>query len=306
MRRLSISLALLLAACGGSSSPWGGAPDMPALTSPLDVWAFSDTDVWVVDGSPMVHRFDGTTWTALPTPAAGLTCIFAISASDVRLCAGTQLVTYDGATFTAEDLPGAVGPSSVTDLWASSPDDLYVVGELDGLIGHWDGASWTGIPVGSGMSSIWGSGPGDVYAMGTFDLVHGSGEAWEAIELEAGGAGDGQVWGTSATDVWAMTGDDRVNHFDGSTWTSIELEGFVGDVAAVWGPSADDLWAVGSPGSIAHYDGDSWSEVTHQKIGAPYLRQFTAVHGSSSTNVWTVGHQLGEGGSTGLIWKYAP
>jgi hypothetical protein len=64
--------------------------------------------------------------------------------------------------------------------------------------------------------------------------------------------------------------------------------------------------AAGSAGSIAHYDGASWTEVTHQTIGAPYLREFVAVHGSAADDVWAVGRQLGEGGSTPIIWHYAP
>jgi hypothetical protein len=40
--------------------------------------------------------------------------------------------------------------------------------------------------------------------------------------------------------------------------------------------------------------------------GAPYLRLFLAVHGTSSTDVWAVGQQLGDGGSTGLVYHYQP
>jgi hypothetical protein len=47
-------------------------------------------------------------------------------------------------------------------------------------------------------------------------------------------------------------------------------------------------------------------EVAHQRIGAPYLRLFLAVHGTSSTDVWAVGQQLGEGGSRALIYHYQP
>ena len=63
---------------------------------------------------------------------------------------------------------------------------------------------------------------------------------------------------------------------------------------------------MGSAGAIAHYDGNSWRQVAHQQIGAPYLRLFLAVHGTSSTDVWAVGQQLGDGGSTGLIYHYQP
>ena len=61
--------------------------------------------------------------------------------------------------------------------------------------------------------------------------------------------------------------------------------------------------AAGSAGAIAHHDGSSWKEVDHQEIGAPYLRQFLAVHGSSADEVWIVGRQLGERGSSALIYR---
>jgi len=93
---------------------------------------------------------------------------------------------------------------------------------------------------------------------------------------------------------------------EGAQWQTIDTFDFVGDLSAVWGPSSDDLWAVGSAGAIAHYDGKSWRQVAHQQIGAPYLRLFLAVHGTSSTDVWAVGQQLGDGGSTGLIYHYQP
>jgi hypothetical protein len=141
--------------------------------------------------------------------------------------------------------------------------------------------------------------------MGTFELMRYDGAAWTEVSLDAG-AGDGQIWGTSASDVWAMTDSSRLSHFDGTTWQTIETDDFVGDLAAVWGPAPDDLWAAGSAGSIAHYDGSSWNEVDHQSIGAPYLRMFVAVHGSSATDVWAVGFQLGEGGSTPIVYHHGP
>src|SRR6185295_13465639 len=95
-----------------------------------------------------------------------------------------------------------------------------------------------------------------------------------------------------------------LSHFDGASWKTVRTD-LVGELAAVWGPASNDLWAAGSAGSIARYDGRTWHELTHQPIGAPYLRSFVAVHGASSSDVWAVGHQLGAGGSTALIYHRA-
>ena len=271
----------------------------------IDVWAFSTSDVWVLDGGPSVHRFDGASWSVMETPSTGgLRCIFALSASDAFLCAGSQVLHYDGAAFTAlgTDVTAATGLDGLIDVWAASRSDVWVVGD-DAIVGHYDGTSWRRTLAGSPFkSSIWGSGPTDIYALDTFDLVHFDGATWNEVPLDAGGGGT-QVWGTSASDVWVMTDSSDVHHFDGSSWQTLEIDF---DPAAVWGPASNDLWAAGSPGSIAHYDGSAWREVTHQQIGAPYLRRFVAVHGTSSTDVWAVGQELGQNGSTALILHRGP
>jgi len=300
-KELLVLLSGSLCACGGGD--WDSVSGTPSSYVIIDVWAFSETDVWFLDGGAIVHRYDGDSWSTLESPSTGgLGCIFALSATDVYLCAGDEVLRYDGANFTAMEVAGTTGLDSLTALWAASSTDIWVVGD-SAIAAHYDGDTWTGTNIGSSFnSSVWGSGQQDVYAMGTFDLVHYDGADWSEVSLDSG-AGDGQVWGTGASDVWVMTDSYSVSHFDGVSWETIETD-FVGDLAAVWGPAPDDLWAAGSAGSIAHYDGDSWDEVTHQSIGAPYLRMFLAVHGSSSSDVWAVGQQLGEGGSTGIIYHH--
>lgn len=305
--------AACLVACGGGSSGgdvgsggWNPAPGAPALTSVVDVWAFSSTDVWFVDGSATIHRFDGANWTTLDTPATGgVSCIFALSAAEVFLCAGSELLHYDGANFVASQVGSATGLSGLHDVWASSPSDIWVVGD-DAIVGHYDGTAWKGTIAGSPFkTSIWGSGPTDVYALDDFGLVHNDGSGWTAVSLDSGGGGEGQVWGSGASDVWVMTDSSDLSHFDGGAWKTVHTD-MVGELAAVWGPAPDDLWAGGSAGLIAHYDGHAWNEVTHQTIGAPYLRRFVAMHGSSSSDLWAVGQELGSKGSTGLIYHHGP
>lgn len=266
MRTLWVGLVLVTACGGGAGDDWKPAPGAPDLMSVIDVWAFSQTDVWFIDGSATVQRYVGDSWSTLDSGSGGrLLCIFALSPTEVWLCAGDDVLFYDGATFTAMDVSTPTGLDGITDVWASSQTDVWAVGD-DAVVAHHDGMGWRRTIAGSPFkSSIWGSGPTDIYALSTFDLIHYDGLGWTEIDLDAGG-GDGQVWG----------------------------------------PAPDNLWAAGSAGAIAHYDGDSWTQVAHQRIGAPYLRQFFAVHGTSSTDVWAVGQQLGEGGFTALIYHYQP
>ncbi len=98
-----------------------------------------------------------------------------------------------------------------------------------------------------------------------------------------------------------MTGNSQLSHSSGGTWVAVDLGDFIGDLSVVWGPAANDLWAAGTAGAIAHWNGSSWAEVAAQKIGSPYLQELVSIHGTSSSDVWVVGHQLGQGGSTPLI-----
>lgn len=299
----------MFCACGGDddgvASGWSEPAEGPDVLAAIDVWAFSETDVWLLDGGAAVHRFDGTGWSTLETPSTGgLACIFALSDSDVWLCAGNEVLHYDGTEFTATDVTTPTGLDGLVGVWATGTDDVWAIGD-DAIVAHYDGAAWTGTLAGSPFnSSIWGAADDDIYVLGTFDLIHWDGAAWTDVTLPTGGGGDGQVWGTGASDVWVMTGSDELVHFDGSSWEAIETD-FVGDASAVWGASPDDLWAVGGAGSMSHYDGDSWEERAHQEIGAPYLQQLVAIHGSSASNIWAIGQELGEV-SRPLIYRYDP
>ena len=304
MGRLAIVVCLVLGCGGGDNGGgWNNASGAPSLMNAIRVWAFSPTNVWVLDGTATIHVFDGKTWSELATPSTdGLSCVYALSETDAFLCTDSTVLHYDGTTFTASDVKTPTGLSALTSLWASSDSDLWVVG-MDAIVARYDGTSWTRTIAGEpNKSSIWGSSPTDVYALSVFDLVHYDGTSWTPVNLESGG-GDGQVWGTSATDVWAMVGTSQVSHFDGTMWKTTDLD-ITGELGTVWGPAPNDLWAAGTAGAIAHWDGSSWSEVRSQQIGAPYLQELLSIHGSSSTDIWSVGHQLGQGGSTALIWHH--
>jgi hypothetical protein len=306
-----VVLALAASCGGGGSGGWAavaGGPAAPASFGVVDVWAFAPDDVWFVDGSTSVWHYDGASFEMRATPAtAGLTCVYGLATNDVYMCAGGQILRWDGADFTTIDVVAATGVDGLIGIWAESPTELWAISDGTALAAHLVGQTWETSNTGATFaSSIWGSGPDDVYVLGTFDLMHWDGMGWTAVTLDAG-AGDGQVWGTGQRDVWVMPDSSTLSHFDGDAWQAVELDdAFVGDLAAVWGPTSDDLWAVGSAGAIAHYDGTTWRQVSHQAIGAPYLRVFVAVHGSAPDDVWAVGQQLGEGGSTPIIWRYTP
>jgi hypothetical protein len=153
--RQLVSALVLASACGGAGDDWHEVANTPHNFGMLDVWAFSATDVWFVDGGSRVHRFDGQAWSTLDTPGSGLSCIFALSASDVYLCAGTAVVRYDGASFTKLEVTATTGLDGIADLWAASPSDVWAIGD-DAIVAHYNGTSWSRTLTGGAFAeSIW-------------------------------------------------------------------------------------------------------------------------------------------------------
>ena len=127
------------------------------------------------------------------------------------------------------------------------------------------------------MSELWASSANDVYAIGHCDnssghLYHFDGKNWETIGL--GGSDGGPVhapfnindiYGLSEEDIY-IVGNKRpsgvrqslIVHFNGTEWEEIEVPA-LGELFSVWGSSPDDIWAGGNHGTLFHYDGVQWS-----------------------------------------------
>ncbi|MEV5960113.1 hypothetical protein AB0L70_00010 [Kribbella sp. NPDC051952] len=170
------------------------------------ITAFSASDIWAVgrqldgDGTtvPFAEHFDGTRWRVNDAPAAAApSAFYGVSGSgdDVWAVGSQQLPGspglaaplvehWNGTSWTVEDLPD-VGNAKATAAFASSPTDVWVTAQYglphpqsDGFL-HWDGKSWTKVPVpgpqgvgyGHAYNAIAGSGPADIWATGAiFDL----------------------------------------------------------------------------------------------------------------------------------------
>jgi hypothetical protein len=93
------------------------------------------------------------------------------------------LLRNDGSGWV--QLMGSPGQLSLTSVWGSSVQDMFVVGE-QGRILHYDGVSWTSQTSGTGedLTEVWGSSGSDVYAVGRSGTVlHYDGSAWTPLDL---------------------------------------------------------------------------------------------------------------------------
>jgi hypothetical protein len=184
----------------------------------------------------------------------------------------------------------------VSDVWGSSPRDVWIVGPYGKLLRRTTGVSCVDIPSGKWIHDVWGSGPNDVFAVGASgdgtqaNLVHFDGNTWSDWSdrvMPLVPRLDG-VWGFSATNVYAV-GDSKVLHYNGSTWSDAGLV-TTEKLGAIWGSSPTDIFAVGSNGAIFHSDGSTWTRMfVPVGLSAPTDASWTKVHGTGPNDVYVVG-----------------
>jgi hypothetical protein len=169
------------------------------------------------------------------------------------------------------------GYYGMTGVWASAPDDAWVVGAsahywLPAVLFHWDGERWretTGNLTGSPkMYGVWGAARDRVWSAGEAE-EGGPGAVWQFDgtgwhgQAVPEGPGLRGVSGTSRRDVYAVGLGGRILHYDGTAWTAMASP-TTADLYAVAGSAPTDLFAVGDT-TILHFDGSEWSLVE----GAP-------------------------------------
>lgn len=166
-------------------------------------------------------------------------------------------------------------PSSLLSVWASSTQDVWVVGGREGTglgptVFHYDGATWTKLDPGAPNVDLWW-----VYGFAN-DAVFFGGSGGTIIRYR-----DGEfaklttpstdivfgMWGASPDDMWAVGGQTNGRAFvwrlQGSTFVPVSgMPATLPTGGAVWkvtGRAADDVWMSCSQGLILHWDGQSLS-----------------------------------------------
>jgi hypothetical protein len=254
--------------------------------------AIADNDIWAVGSStssgttqPFAVHFDGTSWSAVPTPTL------------------SRGGSFRGVTAVASNDVWAVGYQSVS----SSMDEP--------LIEHWNGTSWSIVSspsTGVGLNAVSADASNDVWAVGengniSVDLVeHWDGKSWSVVSSPAFSGGIELMYGVSAdasNDVWAV-GDSPgvILHFGGKSWSRTVLPpARVGGPAlkAVAALSPSDVWAVGMvrPGSgsinwrpvVEHWDGTSWSQISSPDPNPVHFYNLLGIAAISASDIWATG-----------------
>ena len=223
--------------------------------SPDNAWAVGETVPFSLkpDGAVAEH-WDGTQWNAIPNPASA-----------------QQGGGLNGLT--------AVSP---TDLWAVG-QQTDASGTLVPLAEHWDGSSWSTVPVPAPAGS-------------------------KDTALNA-------VYADSATDAWAVgswtdaTGMTLplAEHWDGTAWsiaTGLPGIGYSSDFSDVYAAAPNDVWATveatetvsGLTAVFAHWDGAHWTTVPvpgPQEYGLEY--DYAHISGAGPGDIWATGSAYNTG-----------
>jgi hypothetical protein len=212
----------------------GGPPDNSGWKS---IWGIGPTDMWTVGAGPSAAHWDGTSWIPSTLP---------MSTSDSGYVA------------------------SLNSVYGSASDDVWAVGidgQGDGLVLHWNGATWTQLPSLPQQSLI--------------RIVSRS-------RNEAYAVGDGSMGVT----VW---------RWDGRAWSMIAAPTQDGSSYAIglWiSPSSQsrDIWVLSSQG-LSVLGSPNWQTVT-PAFGSPVVFFGTTSTSGNGYTLWVGGRDT--------LWTYTP
>jgi hypothetical protein len=243
----------------------------------------------------------------------------------------TYAAHWDGSAWTAVPTPNAGSPRTgvLSGVVALAPDDAWAVGATSGqggpertLILHWDGTSWSVVP--SPNKGRWPNGLGDVAAVSPTDVwavgswftaafvdrsltLRWDGSGWHRVVSPSPGAREVRLSGVSAassTDVWAVGARGLrtlAERWDGTAWSvvSTPTPGGNAGLSDVLALAPSEVWAAGSrvdagqgrlETMVQRWDGTSWGTVATQHVGTSD-NGLAAIDGLASRQ-WAAGYRF--------------
>jgi hypothetical protein len=251
-----------------------------SVRSENDAWAVG----WYVDdatavSNTLILRWDGSTWTQVPSPNPG--------------ASGNSLI--------------GVSVNSADDVWAVGIQYAGAGGK-GSLILHWDGEAWSKVhsPDVNGLHRVSAASTTDAWAVGvrSSEFLHWDGEDWTRVKSHS--PRTPFVWGVEAeseTNAWAVgsytnaagNADTLMLHWDGERWSQFKTPTAGRLLFGVSSARPGYAWAVGQSGRIRRsgtliyrWDGTHWS-----RVDSPNPSQTSSllwdVSARSATDAWAVG-----------------
>jgi hypothetical protein len=153
---------------------WTGTLQSP-VTLPMtvrDIAVVSPTLAFAVGSSGKIAHWNGTSWTAVASPAATTTILRGVwvrTPTDAYAWAATDLLLhYDGTSWSTFAVQPS--PTSIEDVWSTGPNDLFVAGNKG--LQHFDGVRWTPVQANAlSLSAMDGDGE-DLFVSSVDDVAH--------------------------------------------------------------------------------------------------------------------------------------
>ncbi|ADG88029.1 hypothetical protein [Thermobispora bispora] len=182
-----------------------------------------------------------------------------------------------------------VAAVSATDIWAVGQQDVWDLWRNRGVIAHWNGSSWTEVPVrgdetGPGhLRSVAVAGRNDVWVVGDGQdglpyVAHGSADGFSRVRVRELRSGDwlGAVAAASGRVVMVGSRDGKaflVSLGKNGAWAT--AQGGKGAMYGVALSGKSDGWAVGDSGTrplIMRLSGSGWKPASVPEVAGGYLR----------------------------------
>ncbi|MFZ1519762.1 MAG: glucosyl transferase [Ignavibacteriaceae bacterium] len=258
-----------------------------AIINENNIWAVGD--IKIADTSQngyttynAVH-WDGSDWELFRIPNydypntlvyGALQTIFAFSANDIWFCSYSNLVHYDGSTFSskAQFMTSINFNGQVLKMWGTDKNNIYCVGR-NGAIYHYYGTNWQRIESGItlNINDIWGDYNDKTQDWEILTVASNFGTSLEKEILQIKNnsvtklALSPQMWPLKT--VWfisnkqyyvAGAGIYQKRLLSDSIWKNNILDFTTFTTTSLRGNDVNDLIAVGAFGDFLHFNGVSW------------------------------------------------
>lgn len=243
----------LVSASGGHVLEWDGTawrdrssrfrPDGVTVDGPSKVWGASPGELWGVDGTSLLWRWDGTAWSAASKTGWRARAIDGTAADDVWVVGDAGLIGHwDGAAWSRVTSPTADTLLAVS---ARARDDAWAAG-LGGLY-HWDGTGWTRASPPESTTAwrdVRAAAAGEAWLVATNgDVYRWQGTAFESMRAVLGSPVTA-LWAFGPSDVWMIGASGLVERWNGSAVVPAD-SGTTVSFRGVAGTPGGDLWLAG-------------------------------------------------------------
>ncbi len=243
-----------------------------AIIDENNIWAVGEIYLLDTLGQPDPDRYNLAVWNGnnweikrVPYYYQGqpfyhpIRSVFAFGANDIWFC-GNGLIHWDGNQYNPVAVPNW-GPYWMNEIWGTSDNDLYVVGD-NGHIAHYQNGIWSSIESGTegNLSDIWGTpnpngGFNKYIAADNYMLKIDN----NGIPTEINGL-SGQIiisiWGKSERLMY--TAGNGVVLYKNNKWEKIDNPE-VNSIYRLKGERLNEIYGISSPGNtIKYFNGYNW------------------------------------------------